>query len=161
MCLCVSIGTFFLLLGLEALVGQTLVAVGQVDDAAIVKSVFEQDVLQDVVVAVGIGSEVGVLASAPCQAGLGYAVALWGAGQAVQGGVGLIIVEPLSLIDVSIGGIRTGDEAEGADELLLVIQAHVAVAVLDVVAYQVFSGIAGGPLAMVSAGSHNELGGFE
>lgn len=151
----------FLLLGLEALVGQTLVAVGQVDDAAIVKSVFEQDVLQDVVVAVGIGSEVGVLASAPRQAGLGYAVALWGASQAVQGGVGLIIVEPLSLIDVGIGGIRTGDEAEGADELLLVIQAHVAVAVLDVVAYQVFSGIAGGPLTMVSVGSHNELGGFE
>lgn len=117
--------------------------------------------LQDMVVAVGVGPEVGVLMSTPLKAGLGYAVALRSAGQAVQGGIGLIVVEPLSLVDVGVGGVWAGDETEGADELVLVIQTHVAVAVRDVVAYQVFVRIAGGPLAMVSVGTHDELGGFE
>lgn len=73
-----------------------------------------KDVLQDAVVAVGVGTEVRTLTAAPLQTGLCHSVTLGGAGQPMQGGVGLMVVEPLTLVDVGIGGVGSGYEAEGS-----------------------------------------------
>ena len=58
-----------LILPLQFLESQPFVSVQQVDDAAILEAVFLEDILQDMIIAMGIGTQVGYLAVTPLQAG--------------------------------------------------------------------------------------------
>ena len=60
-----------LILPLQFLESQPFVSVQQVDDAAILEAVFLEDILQDMIIAMGIGTQVGYLAVTPLQAGGG------------------------------------------------------------------------------------------
>lgn len=73
-----------------------------------------QDVLQDVVVAVGVGPQVLYLRVAPLQAGGSYAVAVFRAGQSVYGGVGPFVVQPLAFVDAGVCRVLARNEGEGA-----------------------------------------------
>ena len=54
-----------LILPLQFLESQPFVSVQQVDDAAILEAVFLEDILQDMIIAMGIGTQVGYLAVTP------------------------------------------------------------------------------------------------
>ena len=49
-----------LILPLQFLESQPFVSVQQVDDAAILEAVFLEDILQDMIIAMGIGTQVGI-----------------------------------------------------------------------------------------------------
>lgn len=114
------------------LVRQPFIAVQQVDDAAIAETVFLQDVLQDEVVAVGVCPQVLYLGVAPLQAGGGYTVAVFCTGQAVDGGIGTFVVQPLSLVDAGIGWVFARDEGKGPDDISLFVQTGIAVTGFDI-----------------------------
>lgn len=59
---------------LNLLKSQPLVSVGQINDAAVSEAVLLQDVLQDVVVLMGVGAQVVHLFVAPLQAGVRHAL---------------------------------------------------------------------------------------
>ena len=71
--------------------------------------------LHYVVVGVGVHAEVLALLPGPGEAGLGDAVAVAGAGQAVDGGIGEGVLQPSSLVDAVVCGLDAGDEGEGAN----------------------------------------------
>lgn len=120
-----------------------------------------QDVLQDVVVAVSVCPQVLYLCVAPLQAGRCYAVAVFRAGQAVDSGVGLLVVEPLPFVDAGICRILARDESESSDDAFLLIQAYVAVACFYILLYQLFGGVSACPLLHVPAFSHDAFALFE
>ena len=139
----------------QFLVRQPLITVQQVDDAAVAKTVFQQDVLHDVVVAVGVRPQVGDLCIAPVEASGSYAMGILPAGQAVDGAVGLHIVQPLPVVDAGIRGILSYDEDEGGHRAAGFIQAKVAVATGDVLHDDFLRGIAFGPLVHVATAAHD------
>lgn len=140
---------------LQLLVSQALVAVQQVDDAAIAESVAGKDMLQDVVVAVGIGPQVGYLPVTPFQAGGGYPVAVFSACQAMDNSVGLGVVQPGSFVNMCIGRVFAGNEGKGANDVSLLVQADVAVAVCHVFLDKLGGGVSARPLFQVPAFPHD------
>lgn len=140
---------------------QPFVSVGQEDDAAIAETVFLEDVLQDVVIAVGIGTQVRNLPVAPFQAGGGYSFARFGACQAVDDAVGKGIFQPFSFVDAGIGGVVSPDEGEGSDDFSGIVEADVAVAISDVLHNQLRRRVVARPLLHVSVFAHDAFALFK
>ena len=82
------------------------------DDAAVGKAVFQQVVLHDGVVAVGVHAQVALVGGAVVHHTVEYAVCLGGAGYAVHHVVGQGVVGPLALIYIIIGGIGRWQKGE-------------------------------------------------
>ena len=77
------------------------------------------------------------------------------AGQAVDGAVGLHIVQPLPVVDTGIRGVLSHDEDEGAQRAAGFIQTKVTVAAGDVLHHDFLRGIAFGPLVQVATAAHD------
>ena len=135
-----------------AVESQPLVAVGEIDDAAVGEASFLQAVAHDGVVAVGVDADVVAVAVAEVEHGIHHAVAFRQARYAVYHQIWLL-VEPRSSIDVSVCGVGAGDHREYGRQLATVF-ASVAHATADVGSHHRLVGIAAGPLPHVSAGAH-------
>ena len=141
-------------MSLEFLVGEAGGAVGEVDDAAVGEPRLCYAVLHYVVVCVGVHAEVLAALPGPGEAGLGDAVAVAGAGQAVDGGVGEVVLQPSSLIDAVVGGLDAGDEGEGAYGVAAFVFDDEAAAEADVFEHHVAGGVFACPLGGVAVGAH-------
>ncbi len=137
------------------LVRQPLVPVQQVDDAAVAEAMFLEDVLHDAVVAVGVRPQVGQLGVAPVEAGSRHAPGIFSSGQAVDGAVGLHVVQPLPVVDAGIRGVTAHDEGKGTHGAAVFVQTEVAIAPGDVLLHDFFGGIAFGPLVHVAVAAHD------
>ena len=135
-----------------AVESQSLVAVGEIDDAAVGEARFLQAVAHDGVVAVGVDADVVAVAVAEVEHGIHHAVAFRQARYAVYHQIWLL-VEPRSSIDVSVCGVGAGNHREYGRPLAIVF-ASVAHAAVDVGSHHRLVGIAAGPLPHVSAGAH-------
>ena len=91
----------------------------------------------------------------PVEAGGRHAMGILASGHAVDGAVGLRVVQPLPVIDAGIRGILPYDEGEGAHRAAGFIQTKVAVATGDVLHDDFLRGIALGPLIHVAAAAHD------
>ena len=138
----------------DALVGEPLVAVGQIDDAAIGEAQFGEQVAHDDIVAVGVDAYVVGVLETVLEDGLEHALAALCAGDAMDDVVGSLLVGPLALVDGGIGRFGTGYEGEGGDGLTGVVEHHIAVAALDVALEGLFVGISVDPLVHVAAAPH-------
>ena len=135
-----------------AVKSQPLVAVGEIDDAAVGEARFLQAVAHDGVVAVGVDADVVAVAVAEVEHGIHHAVAFRQARYAVYHQIWLL-VEPRSSIDVSVCGVGAGNHREYGRQLAIAL-ASVAHAAADVGSHHRLVGIAAGPLPHVSAGAH-------
>ena len=139
---------------LEFLVGEAGGAVGKVDDAAVGEARLYYAVLHYVVVGVGVHAEVLAVLPGPGEAGLGDAVAVAGAGQAVDGGVGEGVLQPSSLVNAVVCGLDAGDEGEGANGGAAFVFDYEASAKTDIFKHHVAGGVFACPLGGVAVGAH-------
>ena len=135
-----------------AVESQTLVAVGEIDDAAVGEASFLQAVAHDGVVAVGVDADVVAVAVAEVEHGIHHAVAFRQARYAVNDQIWLV-VEPRSSIDMRVCRVGAGDHRKHGRQLATVL-ASVAHAPADVGSHHRLVGISAGPLQHVSAGAH-------
>ena len=96
------------------LVGEAWRTVGEVDDAAIGESVGVEEVLHHDVVAMGIHAQVVGVAETPVEAFAGDAAGGLVGGEAVDYEIWRVI-EPTAVLDVGVGGVFAGNEAESGD----------------------------------------------
>ena len=92
--------------GSQALVGEAGGAGGEVDDAAVGEAVFEEVVLHDVVVAVGVDADVAVVGETPFYNCTEDAVDVREAGYAVDYVIGESVVQPVAVKDFAVGRLR-------------------------------------------------------
>lgn len=137
------------------MVGQALVAVEQVDDAAIGEAVLRYDVLHDAIVAMGIYPQVGQLLIAPVKASAGYAVAIGRTGQPMDDTVWPCIVEPCTTVDAGIGWLACEDEGKGSYHQAIGLGDDVTVAIGYLPTDLCFRRVTAGPLIEVAAIAHN------
>ena len=87
------------------------------DDAALGKAVFFQQVLHDLVVGVGVGPQALAVLQTPGDHSGGNAGVPARRSQPVDGAVGQGIVQPLAILDPGIGGVRAKDKGKHALQL--------------------------------------------
>ena len=142
------------------LVCQSFVAVGEEDDAAVGKAVFEDVVLHDAVVAVGVDADVAVAGEGELHNGMEDAVRFREAGDAVDDVVGLAVVEPLPVVDSAVGGFGRGQEGEVGHDAVVVFH-HEGAVTLHVCLHRLQRRVPVDPLLRVAVGHHDALGGCE
>ena len=135
-----------------AVESQPLVAVGEIDDAAVGEASFLQAVTHDGVVAVSVDADVVAVTVAEVEHGIHHAVAFRQARNAVYDQIRLV-VEPLAAVDMRVCRVGAGDHRKHGRQLATVL-ASVAHAPADVGKHHRLVGIAAGPLQHVSAGAH-------
>ena len=113
-----------LILPLQFLESQPFVSVQQVDDAAILEAVFLEDILQDMIIAMGIGTQVGYLAVTPLQAGGCYAFTVFRTCQTVDNAIRADIVYPFTVVDLHIGRVVSLYKGESSYDILFFIEAY-------------------------------------
>ena len=143
---------------LNLLKSQPLVSVGQINDAAVSEAVLLQDVLQDMVVPMGVGAQVGHLFVAPLQAGVRHAFACACARQPVDDAVGRRVVHPFPFMNMRVSRLVAPNKGKSPDNLSGVVCTHIAVAVLDVCQDYFFGRIVSSPLPHVPAFPHDAFG---
>ena len=99
------------------LVGNAGCAILHMDDAALGKAVFFQQVLHDLVVGVGVGPQALAVLQTPGDHSGGNARVPARRSQPVDGAVGQGIVQPLAILDPGIGGVRAKDKGKHALQL--------------------------------------------
>ena len=144
-----------LILPLQFLESQPFVSVQQVDDAAILEAVFLEDILQDMIIAMGIGTQVGYLAVTPLQAGGCYAFTVFRTCQTVDNAIRADIVYPFTVVDLHIGRVVSLYKGESSYDILFFIEAYIAVSVLDIFLDNFLGGVAAGPLFHVPVFAHD------
>lgn len=140
---------------INGLVGQPLVAILQVDDAAVSESVLQEYVLHDAVVPVRVRPQVGHLPPAPLQAGSRHPVDIRPACQSVDGGIGACVVQPCPFINPCIRRVRSPDKGESPHRLPRGIEAHIAVAPLNIPLDNLLRRVSTRPLPQVPTGAHD------
>ena len=100
----------------------------------------------------GVDAQIGVFLTAIVKAGLGDARNGTPGGQAVDGGVGPVIV-PMAVFDILIGRLLAGDQGESANRRAVRNQ-DILVAHLDVRQDDVLPRVAAEPLVEIAAGAH-------
>ena len=140
----------------KPLIGQPLVAVSQMDNAAVEEAIFPDVVLHDAVVAVGIDANVVLMGEAVVHDASEDAVGTRRTGNAMDDAVGLFVVEPRPVVDVVVGGFRRGQEGEVAHDEAVVLDDETAVA-FYVGLYGQERRIVVGPLAGVARTAHDGL----
>ena len=132
------------------LVGEALVAAEQVDDAAIGEAVALDYVTHDDVVAMGVDAQVTSHCHAVVHHVIEDTMTAGGTGQAVDDVVWLV-VKPLAIVNSLVGRFRSRDEGKRGHYFPALLNAEVAVAVIDVIIYRHAAGIAVDPLVHVAA----------
>jgi len=112
--------------------GQSFVSIGQKDDAAILETMFLQDVLQDMIVPMSVGTQVGDLLVAPLQAGVCHAFAGFCACQSMNHSIRRNVIRPLAFVNMCISGVVALDKGKSSDNLSGFVDAHVAVSLFNV-----------------------------
>ena len=135
-----------------AVESQPLVAVGEIDDAAVGEARFLQAVAHDGVVAVSVDADVVAVTVAEVEHGIHHSVAFRQARYAVYDQIRLV-VEPLAAVDMRVCRVGAGDHRKHGRQLATVL-ASVAHAPADVGKHHRLVGISAGPLQHVSAGAH-------
>ena len=123
------------------------------DDAAVAESAGFDEMLHHEVVGVGVDAEIAALAEAEVEAKVEDAMRCVPFGDAVNGGVGLRVVEPMTFVNDVIGGFLAGKECKGAHNEALLFH-YIAYAAPDVGFYLLCGWMSVGPLARVAAGAH-------
>lgn len=90
--------------GGKLLVGKAGRAIPHMDDAAAGKAVLFQQMLHDLVVGVGVGTQALAVLHAPVQHGRCHALVLSGRCQTVHRSIGQGIVQPLAVLNSGVGG---------------------------------------------------------
>ena len=90
---------------------QAFVAVGEIDNAAILETVFFQSPLHGTVIPVGIDAQVGTLGKCPIET-LGCDAGTLGSNSDAVDGAVRFVVEPGAIFDMQIGGINARDLGE-------------------------------------------------
>ena len=142
------------------LVGQPFVAVGEEDDAAVGEAVFEDVVLHDAVVAVGVDADVAVAGEGELHNGVEDAVCFREAGDAVDDVVGLGVAEPLAVVDSAVGGFGRRQEGEIGHDVSILFDHEGAVS-LHICLHRLQRRVPVDPLFRIAVGHHDALGGCE
>ena len=137
------------------LVRQTLVAVGQVDDAAV-----GEPVLQDAVVAVCVDADIAFSREAEHHDILEDAMCLREACVAVDDVIRSRVVQPLAVVDFGVRGFRTWQEREVGHNAAGLLN-HVTACSLHVRPHNLQRGIAVVPLLFVARRNHYGPGRIE
>ena len=97
------------------MVGDSLVAIEKVDDAALRKTVFQQGLVHGGVIPVGVDADVAALGEGVIEAEFGNALAGSGDGDAMDDAA-FTGFQPCAVIDLFIGGVITDEEAENTED---------------------------------------------
>ena len=89
------------------------------DDTAAGKAVLFQQMLHDLVVGVGVGTQALAVLHAPVQHGLAHALVLSGRCQTVHRAIGQGIVQPLAVLNGGVGGVRPQNKCKFVNEKCL------------------------------------------
>lgn len=135
------------------LICKPLVAVGKMDDAAIAESVCQNDVLHDAVVCMCVDAQINASLKAKVEAKLEDAVCRVPFGDAVNGGVGKGVVNPLSAVDDVVSRLYAWNEGKSSHDVTVLLY-HVAHVTADVLLNLLLRRIGIGPLMKVSVGTH-------
>ena len=144
----------------DFLVGQSFVAVGEEDDAAVGEAVFEDVMLHDAVAAVRVDADVAVAGESELHDSVEDAVCFRKAGNAVDNVVGLAVIKPLSVVDGAVGGLGRGQEGEVGHDAAVVLH-HKSTVPLYICLHRLQRRVPVDPLLRVAVGHHNPLGGCE
>ena len=139
------------------LIGQSFFAIPAINDAAIDEARLENEVLHDAVVAVSVNAKGGITLQGEMQNRLEDALHFSRTGDAMDGGV-WAMVGPGALFNYIVGRVVPSSQEEGGHNFSMV-DAHVAVAALNVGGELLPAGIAFGPLMRVAGGYHKASGG--
>lgn len=123
------------------------------DDAAEGEAVVAEQGEHCGVVGVGVGPDGGGLCAAPVEAGFKDAVGARSLGEAMDGAVGAVGMEPGAALDFGVGGVGSEDEGEGAEDGVALVDDE-TVSVGDVEGYGLDGGVAVDPLVDVAGGTH-------
>ncbi len=113
--------------------------------------------LKDMIVAMGICTQIGKLRVAPLQAGVGHSFAVFCACQPVDDAIWKRVFQPFAFVDMRICGVVSAGEGKSSDDFSVVVNAHVAVALFDVGRDEFAGGIVARPLFHVPVFSHDAL----
>ena len=144
----------------DFLAGQSFVAVGEEDDAAVGEAVLKDVVLHDAIVAVGVDTDVTVAGEGKLHDSVEDAVCFREAGDAVDNVVGLAVVEPLPVVDGAVGGFGRGQEGEVGHNATVVLH-HKGAVSLHVCLHRLQRRVPVDPLLRIAVGHHDALGGCE
>ena len=139
------------------LIGQSFFAIPAINDAAIDEARLENEMLHDAVVAVGVDAQGGVTLQGEVKNRLEDALHFSRTGDAMDGGV-WAMMGPGTLFNYIVGRVVPSSQEEGGHNFSMV-DAHVAVAALNVGGELLPAGIAFGPLMRVAGGYHKASGG--
>ena len=123
------------------------------DDATVAEAVCLNDVLHDAVVGMCVDAQIGTSLKAKVEAKPEDAVCRVPFGDAVNGGVGKGVVNPLTTVDDVISWLNAWYEGKSGYDVAVLLY-HVAHVTADVLFYLIFRRIGIGPLMKVSVGTH-------
>ena len=137
----------------QLLVGDAGRSVRHMDDAAARKAVLFQQMLHDLVVGMGVRPQALAVLQTPLDDRRSHPLALAGGGQPVDGAIGQGIVQPCSVLDHLIGGVRPQNESEHAQQLA-VDHIHEQPVGVDVLLQKLLRGKVVAPLGGVARSRH-------
>lgn len=120
-----------------------------VDNTALAKAMFLENVLHDEVIVMGVYAEISALTKAPVQTSRRHSTTSSAGSQTMEDAV-RFLVKPLALVDAGVCGVGTGKEAEGAHQFSRFVKADIAMAQGYLFADERSRGIAVYPLMGIS-----------
>lgn len=141
------------------LVSESFIAIPTMYDTAVLETCLKDGMLHHEIVAMCVYADGTVVLLSVLQHLPEDAFDLSAAGDAMDGGIGGV-VQPSSVVYDIVGRVYTAPQDEGGHDMI-VLDADVAVATLDVLPQEVIAGVTVGPLVGVACLGHEPAGSGE
>ena len=138
----------------QPLVGKALGAGCDIDDAAVLESVFEKVVLHNQIVTVGVDADIVRDPVQVLHHYIEHAPDLRQFRHPVNHIIGLVVIQPGTIVNAGISGIRGRDAGEIGHDAPILLH-HLPIPRADVPPHHLFGGVTFGPLVGIARGQHD------